>query len=247
MEDFKLKLPSKESILGRFQAVFFDFDETLVHAHPPVFEGFLRACAQLELHFDPETARHGQRFLYRYFAGSQAQSDYAHFGSDLDRFYVHVTTRLLVEMGTDGRAAEIAVRVGELSVRLPKGVRRGPTAQHVLNALKARGLRLGVVSNNGDDIAARCRELGFDEQLDFVITRIDAGCTKPDPHIFELALERAGVEANATVFVGDNYYADALGAQNMGMVPVLLDPEDLFPEADCAVIQRLEQLLALVR
>lgn len=223
-------------------AIFFDFDDTLVYSDPPGFETFLNACSRIELKFTKEIIRTGQRFLYRYFAGSQAQGDYAHFGRDLDRFYVNVTTLLLSEMGLDGRAAEQAVRVGELSVRLPKTLRCGPESYQVLNTLHAQGHTLGVITNNGDDIASRCRAFGFDEFLDFVITRIDAGCTKPDPRIFEMALDRANVTAEQTVYVGDNYYADVLGAETVGITPVFIDPKALFPEADCAVIQHLGQL-----
>lgn len=228
------------------RAVCFDFDETLVHADPPVFETFLRACAALGLRFPPEKVRHGQRFLYRYFAGSGPQGDYAHFGSDLDRFYVHVTTRLLIEMGLDGRAAETAVRVEEVSVKLPR-TQRCPAATHrVLRALRRAGYRLGVITNNGEDIAARCREHGLDRYLETVVTRVDAGCAKPEPGIFHLALARLGVAPEACAFVGDNFYADVLGAQALGMRPILLDPQGLFPEADCPVIRRLEQVLEVL-
>jgi len=232
--------------MGLQRAVFFDFDETLVHADPPAFETFLTACAQLDLRFSEEQIRRGKRFLYAYFSGSQSQGDYAHFGSDPDRFYVHVTERLLREMGLDGGAAETAARVESVSVKLPKDLKAPPASYDVLEALKARGLTLGVISNNGDDIAARARAFGFDAFLDFVITRRDAGCSKPDPGIFELGLARAGLPAEAVAFVGDNYYADVLGSAAAGMTPVLVDPEGLFPEAACDVISRIDELPPLV-
>ncbi len=232
--------------MGSQRAVFFDFDETLVHADPPVFETFLTACAQLDLHFSNAQIRHGKRFLYAYFSGSQSQGDYAHFGSDPDRFYVHVTERLLLEMGLDGGAAETAARVESVSVKLPKGLKTPPESYDVLEALKARGFALGVISNNGDDIAARARAFGFDAYLDFVITRREAGCSKPDPGIFRMGLARAGLPAEAVSFVGDNYFADVLGAAAVGMRPLLLDPEGLFPEAECDVIAHIGQLPALV-
>jgi FMN phosphatase YigB (HAD superfamily) len=44
--------------------------------------------------------------------------------------------------------------------------------------------------------------------------------------------------------VGDNYWADVVGARRAGVTPVLLDPQGLFPEADCLVLDELDDLLA---
>jgi FMN phosphatase YigB (HAD superfamily) len=45
--------------------------------------------------------------------------------------------------------------------------------------------------------------------------------------------------------VGDNYYADVIGAQRAGLPAVLVDAEDIFPEADCSVINEIGQLTGL--
>jgi ribonucleotide monophosphatase NagD (HAD superfamily) len=46
--------------------------------------------------------------------------------------------------------------------------------------------------------------------------------------------------------VGDNYYADVVGARQAGLEPVLLDVNGLFAEPDCLVIQAHSQLFALL-
>ena len=66
---------------------------------------------------------------------------------------------------------------------------------------------------------------------------------KPNPRIFDRALEFSGSSPERTIYVGDNYYADILGAQNAGLQPVLLDEKGLFPEAGCLVIERVEELV----
>jgi putative hydrolase of the HAD superfamily len=101
----------------------------------------------------------------------------------------------------------------------------------VLTQLKARGLILGLITNARQEMLTIYRELGLDKYLDFVATSEEAGSEKPDPGIFQLALEKAGVEADAAVHVGDQYEMDILGANAAGMRAVLIDRYDVFPDS----------------
>ncbi len=53
---------------------------------------------------------------------------------------------------------------------------------------------------------------------------------KPDKVIFKRALELAGTSADETMYIGDNYFADVMGAHRSGLTPVLYDPTKLFPD-----------------
>ncbi|NIP41626.1 MAG: HAD hydrolase-like protein, partial [Aliifodinibius sp.] len=64
--------------------------------------------------------------------------------------------------------------------------------------------------------------------------------------IFEAALQRAGSEANQTIYIGDNYYADIVGAQKVGIVPILIDRIGAFHEFNCLSIRSLFDLKALL-
>jgi FMN phosphatase YigB (HAD superfamily) len=66
---------------------------------------------------------------------------------------------------------------------------------------------------------------------------------KPDPGILTEAIRRSNGQPETSIYVGDNYYADVISARAAGMVPVLLDPRAIFPEADCRVIGRLPELV----
>jgi len=59
------------------------------------------------------------------------------------------------------------------------------------------------------------------------------GISKPDPIIFELALEAVGVDAAHAVFVGDTPTVDVRGARAAGVAPILVDPYDLHDDVDC--------------
>ena len=68
----------------------------------------------------------------------------------------------------------------------------------------------------------------------------------PTREIFDRALKITGVLPEETVYIGDNYYADILGAKKAGIQPILLDPKSIFPEATCTVIRTIRDLGTLL-
>ncbi|BAS25968.1 HAD family hydrolase [Limnochorda pilosa] len=92
----------------------------------------------------------------------------------------------------------------------------------VLERLSARGLRLGVLSNWDASALQLLRELDLDRFFDVVVISIPEGVEKPDPAIFRLALQRAGVGAGEAVMVGDTYEDDILPARELGLLAVHL-------------------------
>ena len=99
-----------------------------------------------------------------------------------------------------------------------------PGALETLASLRARGLVLAVVSNWDVGLAEHLERLGTDELFSAVVTSAEAGAAKPDPAVFQLALERLGVEAGRAVHVGDED-EDERGAAAAGMrfAPAPLD------------------------
>ena len=65
--------------------------------------------------------------------------------------------------------------------------------------------------------------LGLTPELETIVSSAEVGLHKPDPRIFELACERLGVDPVEAAHVGDHHYADIVGAQAVGMLPVLID------------------------
>ncbi len=65
---------------------------------------------------------------------------------------------------------------------------------------------------------------------------------KPEPQIFAHACEQLSVEPSETAYVGDNYFADVVGAQRAGLQPVLYDPRGVFPDPDCLRIRSFDEL-----
>ena len=122
--------------------------------------------------------------------------------------------------------------------------RLDPEAPGVIEALKSRGLLVGVISNTEDGRLRDALEAGglaieFDLMLDSHLL----GMRKPDAAIFRHALEILGVEPREAAYVGDSYAHDALAARAVGMYGILLDPLDLHPESVCPRVKSLGELI----
>ncbi|MGH7450884.1 MAG: HAD family hydrolase [bacterium] len=122
-----------------------------------------------------------------------------------------------------------------------------PTAAEVFARLKNLGYRLGVISNSDGSIASSMQKFGFAPFFDCMIDSHVVGVEKPDPRIFELALQQLGLPAERCVFVGDNYDRDVIGARRAGLVPILIDPFDVVAEQDVARIKELGELVKLLK
>jgi putative hydrolase of the HAD superfamily len=101
--------------------------------------------------------------------------------------------------------------------------RLGGTTHALLESLRERGLRLGLVSNAFDPgwlLHRDLEEMGLRERLDFAVFSSEVGKRKPHPDIFRRALEALEVSAEETLFVGDRLYEDVRGAAELGMTTV---------------------------
>ena len=99
----------------------------------------------------------------------------------------------------------------------------GAPTHALLDSLRSRGLKLGVVSNAFDPGWLLQRDLadaGVSERIDFAVFSSEVGKRKPDPLIFETALRALGVEPAETLFVGDRLEQDIRGASQLGMKTV---------------------------
>ena len=95
-------------------------------------------------------------------------------------------------------------------------------ARPTLKTLEDQGFRLGVISNAGDDADVQhlVDKIGVRSCLDFVITSAACGIRKPDPQIFQIALDHWDFLPGQVAMVGDTLNADVLGGQNSGLYTV---------------------------
>ena len=85
-------------------------------------------------------------------------------------------------------------------------------------------VKIGIVTNNRtEEQREKLHFLGMTALVDVLITSEDVGVLKPDPAIYQVALQRLQASADATIMVGDNWQADVLGALAMGIRPLWLN------------------------
>ena len=105
----------------------------------------------------------------------------------------------------------------------PKSWTPYPDTATVLSGLKRQGLRIAVVSNIAFDVRPAFATLGVRDDVDEFVLSYEVGAVKPNPEIFQTALERLGVAAADALMVGDSEEADG-GARAVGCAFTLVDP-----------------------
>jgi len=104
----------------------------------------------------------------------------------------------------------------------------------VIAELRARGIRLGIISNWTGDLEEVLARIGLRDPFDFVLDSARFGHEKPHAVIFAEALRRAGVEREAALHVGDSPDHDVDGALAVGLKVLLLDRLGRHPSFDRA-------------
>jgi putative hydrolase of the HAD superfamily len=129
------------------------------------------------------------------------------------------------------------------------------TTQALLEALRDRDLKVGLVSNAVDPPALLHRDLeqmGIAQRLDVAVFSSEVGWRKPHPAIFARALEAVGVEPGQTLFVGDTLATDIAGASALGMhtcqaLWFRADEDDRAPEPEFRAFTQMDVMTAVGR
>jgi putative hydrolase of the HAD superfamily len=189
----------------RYEAVLFDWDDTLCFAEP---HRYLHA-QQVAAAFGLELSL-GEVYAAFIRAGDSSPLTWRQFAG-----------RLPEAMGIDPDARGSFLHA-YLVRDAYKRFQLYDDVLHVVEHLVRRELRVGLISNN-DEVADRVRELDVEHRFEVVVSPITYGISKPDPIIFLKTLEQMGVAPERTIYVGDSYDNDVIGARAAGLTPVLID------------------------
>jgi len=122
-----------------------------------------------------------------------------------------------------------------------------PDAAPALGVVRSLGLRAAVVSNWDCSLGSVLEDLGLGGLLNVVVTSAQAGAAKPDPAIFEFALQEVRCSAENALFVGDSPETDIAGARSAGLRAVLIDRSpSIGHSGDVETIPSLEGLPELI-
>ena len=235
---------------NNIKAIFFDLDGTLRHSVPSGGEVFTDYVKTLGVHVNEEARLRALRWEHFYWASSaDLRNDLLAHSTETEQFWIEYSRRRLIALGAQEEwalefAPKISAHMGEVykpESIVPEDVRR--TLPH----LKESGYILGVISNRDKPFQDVLDEHGIGEFFDFSLAAGEVNVFKPDPGLFEHALRRVHVSAGEALYVGDNYYADVVGARAAGLQPVLYDPLGIFPDPDCATIKSFDELNSIVK
>lgn len=234
--------------INDIKVILFDLDGTLRFNRPASFDVFLEHAVSLGASSDLKIHREVIRWTHYYWAQSQELADDISTYHELnDAFWTNYAVRCLILLGIrPEHAAALAPEMNRFmkEEHFPEDWIPGDVPV-TLKRLKAAGYRLGVLSNRDVSIAAYLEQVGLAGFFDLCLVAGEIDAWKPDPKFFRYALERLGYPAQQAAYVGDNYFADILGAGSAGMWPVLFDPTGLFPEVQCPVITAISELVEI--
>jgi HAD superfamily hydrolase (TIGR01549 family) len=115
-----------------------------------------------------------------------------------------------------------------------------------LGRLRSAGYRLAVISNAESNLRDRLTSHGLTDLFEALVISAEVGAEKPDPAIFQAALEQMKVAPERALHVGDFYEIDVRGARGAGIPAVLLDASGLSADRDCPRVSSLIELARML-
>jgi putative hydrolase of the HAD superfamily len=227
-----------------YKAVIFDLFGTLVKLYVgPGYEAMFDRVAGI-LNISPqEMRRYWQKSLYDRSIGVIPDNRTA-FRAMMDELGKPVTQAQLdqaSQVRLDYTARSLTPRADALAT---------------LRALRAAGLKTALVSDCTSEIPAVWPDTAFEGLFDVTIFSCAVGVKKPDPRIYQLALDRLGTKPEECLYVGDGSSRELSGARAVGLRAILIrdphevvqaiDPDQREDDWDGERIGRLSELLPLL-
>jgi putative hydrolase of the HAD superfamily len=121
-----------------------------------------------------------------------------------------------------------------------------PSVPQMLAQLRADGFKLGIVSNSNYLTRGVVEKLDLPQAIDVVILSYEVGLIKPDPTIYELALQKLGVAASDCLYVGDGSDNEMQGANAVGLHTALVEQERGYANRNPGLVYGIDFQLPLV-
>jgi putative hydrolase of the HAD superfamily len=205
------------------QTVFFDVGNTLLTPAVPEGDILIRAAARLGATLDPELVKRSVPRMYEYYEELYEDDNSLWASQERAVDIWRILYEHLCELvGIPELGPQIA-RIGYEEFLNPANWKPFDDVLPTLEALKSRGIAIGLISNWDSSLESIIRGVGIESWFDVIISSAVVGLHKPQPEIFKLALSKVGAEPSTTMHVGDHLQADVGGAATVGITPVLID------------------------
>lgn len=228
------------------EIVFFDAGETIVYPHPSFAELFAEVCANRGYAVSARAVSDVQERLAPHLVDLAEETGVEQGVTLSDRdsrvFWTYLYRRFTSELGLDD---DLLVQDLFGLFRKTSTYRLFDDVLPTLGLLERQGYRLGLISNFEGWLEKLLVELEVGHLFDVSVISGVEGVEKPDPAIYRLALERAGVAPEAAVHVGDSIRLDIEPAAAVGMRGILIDRAERYPDAPSRITS-LEELPQVV-
>jgi putative hydrolase of the HAD superfamily len=219
----------------RLKALFFDVGNTLLFPHR---ESMLRPLHELGVFPSEKLLQETERQTKREF-DSLLESNSAVDHGFWQIYYSHLLDQLGAPDETISHDLVTRTRISANWCDIQPGTRE------TLLRLGVR-YRLGVISNADGKIAEVLERSGIADCFETITDSGIVGHEKPHRAIFEAALRSLGVAPQESLYTGDVYSVDYLGATSFGMRAVLFDVAGAYKENGLPRVESLEQLESLL-
>ncbi len=206
--------------LSQFEAILFDLDSTLTHTGEYAF----KACEWLLSKTAEDTLDIRELYFRSLFSNYRVEIESIVNGAPYVTPTKCVRNALRKSLEDVGLAVvsslldEVTDMFRKLHVELAKPM---PGTEALLQRLSANGIKMGVITNSFvGDVKTILGALDLARFFTVLIDSGDMNAFKPMPEIFEYAMRGLGVTKNKVLFIGDEYYADIVGAARTGIPSV---------------------------
>ncbi len=150
-------------------------------------------------------------------------------------------------LGVDESAVHADLNTEYLRI-LPRKPHLLESAREVLDYLKEKGYIMHIITNGFAEIQAiKMDSAEIAHYFTHVVTSENANAKKPNPLVFQYAMEISGTNAQESLMIGDNYEADIMGAKGVNLDTVFYNPQGLLVDDQPTYdIRHWKELIAIL-
>ncbi len=203
--------------LSSYKAIIFDLDNTLTETNSYPIRASRWFLTQLGITDESFLEQYLHVLITTYFMGVRNIAEGAPYRSPIDivKSAMETATRATHLDPDPGLVTQTSRMFQQLHLEMSE---LQPNTRLLLARLEQRGIRMGVITNSFEGhLPLILRRLGVIDYFDALIDPGDVHAYKPMAAPFKEAMRRLGSTAEETLYIGDEYYADVVGAKGVGI------------------------------
>lgn len=235
-------------VVPRFRAVFFDAGETLLSPHPSFADIFVAVMEEHGIDVDVGEVEEARTYVGVNFDDLVARAGQTTWSTSRElsrRFWAVVYEEIFSRLVVEDPGGELFDALYERFTKFDS-YRLFDDVLPTIGAIRSAGLQVGLISNFEDWLEEMLTAWKITKLFDPIVISGVEGIEKPDPAIFRLAVERAGVAPEDAVYIGDHPRIDAAAAEAIGMGSILIDRRGHHPDHEGFRVSGLGEILPLL-